>query len=135
MIHVSFADPETGLFDGRQLVAPNRETVQLNARGRLVVDGVHDHRNKRFDLASQTVVDYQPPQPSPDHVWDADDQLWKLSPEAEGVRLARRAARQNLSTADARAVRALIEHALGDPAAVERLRTLEANKVQLRSKL
>lgn len=51
-----------------------------------LVDGEHDHRNRRVDLTTGSVVAYQPPQPAATeyetYVWDVDAELWLAQPTA-----------------------------------------------------
>lgn len=44
------------------------------------VIGEYDALSQRVDLATGLVIDYQPPQPSPDHAWDAELRRWLYVP-------------------------------------------------------
>jgi hypothetical protein len=44
------------------------------------VIGEYDALSQRVDLITGLVIDYQPPQPSPDHAWDAESRRWLYVP-------------------------------------------------------
>jgi hypothetical protein len=75
-----FFHEETGLFADFILTLTDERSLKANIPPNHVAhDGsVSDHLSQRFDIASGSVVDYQPPQPSPDHEWDARSRRWSL---------------------------------------------------------
>jgi hypothetical protein len=44
----------------------------------IAIEGAHDHRNKRVNVATGEVIDYQPPAPSDDHEWNAETKFWQV---------------------------------------------------------
>lgn len=109
--------------------------------GMRLVDGAHDHRNRRYDDATDSVVPYKPPAPSPDHDWSEMSETWVLRPEVAARQEARHAALAGLLSLDVAQLRAIEEHILGitpdlgQPTAAERLAAIHAAKVELRKKL
>lgn len=73
---------ETGLFTGCALSCSlDRLMDEVNVpAGCGVIVGVYDHLSQKVDLATGQVVDYQPPQPSSDHVWDISSRRWVYVP-------------------------------------------------------
>lgn len=139
---VSLADKTTGMFTGVKVMGSDDATIEQNVpAGQRAVDGLHDHRNRRYDEATDSVVPYQPPQPSADHMWNEESEEWRLTPEAEARITDRREARRSLEELDASQGRAVTEHILGippdpgQPTAAERLAAIHAAKVELRKKL
>lgn len=79
----SFYDPKSGLFTGEYYATTDENAVKLNVTDvRPAAAGRHDHLSKKFDLDKKSVVDYQPPAPSADHVWDDKTKRWVLSADA-----------------------------------------------------
>ncbi len=129
---VSFYDTATGLLTGRTYGtdigddAAHLASVKLHTpEGSAFVDGAHDSLSKRVDLATGDVVEWQPPQPSPDYEWNADTKRWQLT-AAMAARVAAHAAAlasiEQLERSQARAIR---EHLLGDPAALARIKSID----------
>lgn len=86
MRHVTFYDEHTGALHPLTIIASSDEAVELNTPSGYVVidhppDGRYDHESQRVDLSTGKVVGYQPPQPSPDHEWNAETKRW--TPNAE----------------------------------------------------
>lgn len=64
----SFYDPQTGLLSGATF-GGNAEMLAANTpEGLAALEGEHNHRAKRMDIATGEVVDYTPPPPSPEQV-------------------------------------------------------------------
>lgn len=103
---------DSGLFTGRTLLASSDKILALNlAEGEGAIEGVFDHLSQRVDTASGKVVDYQSPQPSTDHEWDAGTKRWKLTAAATAKQQAHDQALvkiQQLEAAQPRAVRDFI---------------------------
>lgn len=57
----SFYRLDTGLFTGRTFTGPGYALAANRRPGEGVLEGIHDHRRKRVDLSSMTVVEYQAP--------------------------------------------------------------------------
>ena len=65
---VSFADAETGIFTGRVFRGTRRLLALNTPPGCIAVDGRHDPRTSRVDLATGQVVRYEA---APDHEAEA----------------------------------------------------------------
>lgn len=98
MSFYSVYDQSTGLFTGQQLGMPAGIAAAHIKPGQALIEGRHDHRNKRLDLGTLQVVDHVPTSPSPDHVWDTVTQTWLyVPPPLEVCLLNRRAAYPSLT--------------------------------------
>jgi len=133
---------DTGLFTGQSVsysantyagADPENGETTLDAfvraqipDGFAAIEGVSDWRSQRVDLATGSVVDYQPPAPSIDHVWDAVSRRWRLTDAASAAIDARDSASRAIADLERQSLRALREHILGDPAAADRLRQIDA---------
>ncbi len=85
----SFYEPDTGLFTPRQFSGPE-ETVEANTpAGTVAIEGQHDWRRVRFNLATQEIEPYQPPSPPSTewatYAWDAEAWTWVASPTEAAV--------------------------------------------------
>jgi hypothetical protein len=137
----SLFDTTTGLFVGRTFSTDLREDTGAHARalaantpaGHGVLEGVHDHLSRRVELATGTVLDYQPPAPSADHEWNADIKRWQLSAAAQAKAAAAamvRARHEELIRQQHDDVRRAV---LGDVAARERSQAIESEIGALQS--
>jgi len=91
---------------------------------------VTDPMSQRVDLSTGEIVDYQPPQPDAEHVWDVDARRWIKRPdviERERLRLEAQSRIDDLERRQARRVRELL--AASDPA----LKTIDDEIAQLRA--
>lgn len=83
----SFRDAD-GWFTGQFYSGPQQFLDANTPLGLTPVDGLHDHLSKRFDLATGTVVDWQPPKPEgdefTDHEWNDDTKRWEPFPTLAG---------------------------------------------------
>lgn len=138
----SFYDLTTGLFTGQTFscdVADPPTYARLLAAnlppGCASIEGAHDRENYRVDLASGEVIDYQPPQPSADHEWDAAAKRWQLNAIAAAAQVAKEVALTRIQALEASQHRAVREAALGDAAAIIRLRTIDQQIAALRKQL
>ena len=103
-----FYDLSTGLFTGQSFSAAREADLARNTPpGCGACEGVRDPYSQRVDLKTGEVVDWQPPEPSPDHEWDAQTKRWQLSAAA-----AEREARRAQALARIRALEALQHRAL-----------------------
>lgn len=93
MRHWSFYREDDGAFTGESFAStiPDHHLAQLPA-GCAAKEGAFDHLSQRVDLTdtAHPVIDWQPPQPSPDHEWNPEQRRWRLKPAAE-EKAARRA--------------------------------------------
>lgn len=66
-----------GLFTG-VTISCRGDHLDINiAAGLGCVMGEYDALSQRIDVITGQVVDYQPPQPSSDHAWDAEGKRWR----------------------------------------------------------
>jgi hypothetical protein len=132
----SFAHKETGLFSGRTFGTDDPAQLEQNVPAdHVAIEGTHDHLSRKLDIATGEVIDYRPPQPSIDHLWDATTRRWQLSAIASG-RLARSAAaRQRIEDLERSQHRLVREHCLGMATATARLKAIDDEIFSLRSQL
>ena len=88
-VTLSFASAETGLFIDRVDSGPPGWAGAEVPAGLIAIEGRHDHRCRRVDLATGEVVPWQPPAP-PDDVlqtwaWDATAERWVSAPTLAAV--------------------------------------------------
>lgn len=89
------------------------------------------------DLTAAHVVDYQPPQPSPDHEWNLGAKRWQVSAAVQERAAKRQAALTQIAALEARQMRPTRD-LLRDPtdiAARARLDSIEAQIAELRNLL
>ena len=128
---------DAGRFVGITFTGDDRALAANIPPGLGAVEGVHDPENRRFDLASNQVVDYIPPSPSADHIWNAATKRWELSPEAVASAERRDRAMALIKELELKKIRPLCELALDASNATARaaLVTVEADLVTLRKDL
>lgn len=140
MRSVSFYHKETGLLHAVTVVASDDEAIKLNTPADHEpidnpADGsVHDHLSRRVDLETKTVVDYQPPQPSPDHEWNETTKRWQLNSatrERESKRRDAHARIAALADEERHLIRRLALNAF-DGEAKERLAKIDSEIAELR---
>jgi hypothetical protein len=96
------------LTENSDLIAPN------TPRDHIAIEGDNfDLLSQRVGVATGLVVDRLPPQPSPDHEWNAAIRRWQLGPEVVAIEEARRNALERIRFPELEALRALRERALG----------------------
>jgi len=131
----SLYEAATGLFTGKRLYCDDDGllSVRLPA-GTLAIEGEFDHRSQRVDLVTGKVVNYRPPAPSGDHEWNVTERRWqvKAASGTEGRTAVIYARINSLEATQGRAVR---EATLGDPAAIKRLKEIDAEIKDLRKEL
>jgi hypothetical protein len=135
-VKVHFYDAATGIFTSRSFSVTDSERaaalVAANTpAGQKAFEGEVDPLAQRLDLATGALVDYQPPQPTANHEWNADTKRWQLSAAAA----ARRSARGRIHALESGQARAVREAALGQPGAADRLRAIDAQIEKLRALL
>jgi hypothetical protein len=101
--------------------------------GHGVIEGIYDHLRKRVDIATGELVDYQPPQPSTDHEWNAETKRWQLNAAAQGKIDAHADALGRIAALEAQGIRSMRELALGQPGAQDRLAAIDAQIAGLRT--
>lgn len=131
----SIYSEETGLFTG-VIVAVHDELLDANTPiGCKTLIGRYDHLSQRVDVASGTVVDYQPPQPSTDHEWNADTKRWQLTAAAQSKIDGHTAALAQIAALEAKGARCVRELALGQAGAADRVAAIDAEIAALRPAL
>lgn len=88
----------TGLFTGVQLSCTEAFLDMNVPSGQSCVLGSHDWQRQKVD-SNGLVVDYQPPSPGPNYVWDVPTLAWVYVPTDEDLAFAARARRDNLLAA------------------------------------
>lgn len=133
MNSVHFYDLESGLIMDHELKASCRDFdafVTANTpEGYAPIYWVTDPLSQRVDLSTGEIVDYQPPQPDAEHVWDVDARRWIKRPDV--IERERRAVEaqsriDDLERRQARRVRELL--AASDPS----LKAIDDEIAQLR---
>jgi hypothetical protein len=123
-------DLSSGLFVGRTFHG-TRASLALNIpSGCGAVEGRHDYLSRRVDIESGEVVEYQPPQPSPDHEWNATTKRWALSAAVQERNARRGAARAQIAALESAQVRPQRELLL-DPTNADARKRLEAIEIQI----
>jgi hypothetical protein len=133
---VSYYDAVTGLFTGDQVIVSDWRAIDAHTpAGCTAIDGHYDSLCQRIDLATGQVVDYQPPQPSPDHEWDAESKRWVLGAAIAAKQAARNSALITIGQLEAKGIRAMRELALSIPGAADRLKSIDDQIAALRGDL
>lgn len=135
MKHWSFYDPTTGRFLGSGGSFKDESMMQANTPdGMAAIEGRYDHEAQRIDMATGSIVDYQPPQPSADHEWDEEAKRWALSRTAQD-RSRLLGDLDALDKKQGRALREAILAVLPDGPERVRLAALDAEAAELRTQL
>jgi hypothetical protein len=138
MIAYSFYHAQTGLFSDTKYWSTSEDPEHLRNQvpaGYVPIEGDYDHLSQQMDIATGEIVDYQPPQPSPSHEWNADAKRWQLSPSAQAALGRRRDALAGIGALEAKGIRAMRELALNVPGAVDRLKSIDDQIAALRADL
>lgn len=131
----SYYDRETGMFSRKKHSGPDF-WEPIPPDGHVAIEGDFDHLSKRFDLLTQSVVDYQPQQPDDEHEWDVTSDparpRWRKRRsvvEREQRRVANLAKIDELERRQHRRVRELLE--ASDPRLQEITREIAALRAEL----
>ncbi|HEY3679029.1 MAG TPA: hypothetical protein VGL45_09935 [Bradyrhizobium sp.] len=118
MKRYSFFDLSTGLLASHQYGTSDAADLALNTPpGHGVIDGHHDHLNKRVDITTGELVDYQRP---------AEEIAAQATIDRRSLALAQ------IAQLEASQHRASRELSLGRPGAFERLQAIDADIAKLR---
>jgi hypothetical protein len=136
-------DATTGLFVGQTFHTNDADPVAAAAfakantpEGHAVYVGhVGDHSSLKVDLATGELVDHQPPQPSADHEWNHQTKRWHQTWAAAAKAQACTAAIARIAQLEASQHRFVREHALGDPAALPKLKAIDDEIAKLSANL
>lgn len=134
---VRFYDAQSGIIHPCVFQHSGHEhDIAANApAGHLPIHGSFDHMRQRIDVETGAAVDYQPSAPSADHEWDDASKRWNLNAGVAAKQVARTSAGAQIRDLESRAIRALIEQALGHEGARERLEALHKQITDLRPAL
>ncbi len=69
-----------GLFTGSSISCSQSHLDANVPDGCSCLPGAIDYLSQRVDLATGLVIDYQPPQPSINHVWNTEKKRWLYVP-------------------------------------------------------
>jgi hypothetical protein len=133
-VNWSYFDSKTGLFLSKKCSTPPDERPAARD-GFELIEGDFDHLSQRFDLTTREIVDYQPPQPSPDHEWNEKARRWQLSPKAAQAEADDAIARAAIARLEQQQLRSMREAILGDEQAKARIADIDRQIVGLRPKL
>ena len=98
---------DTGLFTGQAISCAPDDLLANVPAGCSCTVGLYDRLSQQVDRNTGLVIDYQPPQPSPQHVWDAASKRWLVVASDADIAVQVRSARDGLlAEGDWRAVRA-----------------------------
>lgn len=133
--HVTFYHQTTGLLNGLSIVASDHDAIALNTPADHVAidhpdDRQLDHLSERFDLATGKIVEHQPPQPSPDHEWDAAAKRWRLNQATQDKQARRQGALKTIAALETAQHRPLRDLAL-DPQNLSARSRLESIAVEI----
>lgn len=138
MRQVSFYHRETGMLARQRMTFEtdddDKHVIDNTPQDHVAIKGHYDPLSQRVDVATGQVVDYQPPQPSPDHAWDETTRRWNLNADVQRKADARRAALLQIATLERSQHRTMRELALGMDGAKERLQAIEDQIVAQRAK-
>jgi hypothetical protein len=136
-----FYDEVTGVIHERSIVTDTdavtaAKFAALNApRGHVAIEGQYDHLSQRVDIATSTVIDYQPPAPSADHEWNTATKRWVVKAAVTARAQAKAAALAQIAVLEAKGIRAGREAQLGMEGAQERLKALDYEIAGLRAQI
>jgi hypothetical protein len=137
-----FYHKTSGVLNQNTIVinAPNAENVALLncPPEHKIIEGNFDPLSQRVDIETGQLIDYQPPQPSADHEWNADTKRWQLSAAAQSKLDGNTAAMTSISSGELRSLRAMRELLLVlsvEGAERDRLKAIDDEIVSLRPQL
>lgn len=138
MKHWHFYDPESGLFSTATFSSNDPDMLDANTpSGMHALEGEFDFLSQRVNPETGEVIDYQPPQPSEEHEWNADIKRWVLKSSIIARNQRRVAAKSSIEQLEAKQMRAMRELAL-DPnnePAKNRIAAIDAEIADLRKDL
>lgn len=136
MKHYSFFQKNTGALHPCKFSTDDDSQLANNIPPEHgAIDGHHDHMRKRVNVETGEVIDYQPPAPSAEHVWDEASKTWNLNAGAMAKIERRRTAYARIAVLESSTLRSLREHALGYDGAEQKLKDIDAEIAALRSDL
>jgi len=133
----SFYDPVTGELHGTVFSSTNERFLASNTpSGYLPIEGRLDAALHRVDPVTKQVVvrdePLRPPRPSEEHSWDGH--RWRAPPPTPEQK-AQMSVRVQIAALEVSQARAVREHLLGDPKALERLAQIDNRIAELRKEL
>lgn len=131
--HFCFYDNATGVLHPNRVStdADPATTAERFAKGsappdHTCIEGVYDALSQKVDVTTRKIVDYQPPQPTPDHEWHATGKRWVVKASVTAGVDARATARARIALLEQQSIRACREAQLGKPGAQELLAAIDA---------
>jgi hypothetical protein len=132
----SLYEASSGMFTGRRLHCDDDGLLAARLpAGTLALEGSFDHMSQRVDLSTGAVVEYHPLAPSADHEWNAAAKSWQLRAAIREDKSRRAVVFSRIHALEASQGRAVREAALGNTAALQRLKEIDAEIAQLRAEL
>lgn len=105
-------DRATGLWTGVELDLPEHAMAPLDPAV-VALPAVEFPWVMRLDAETGALVDYQPPAPSPDHDWNAQERRWAVRPAVLQKQSAQRAARDEIARLELSQLRLQREERIG----------------------
>lgn len=110
MKHWSLYRLDDGMLAGIVIGGPDDGHLASNVPdGYGAIEGEHDHLSRRVDLATRQLVDWQPPQPSADHEWNAEARRWQKRADVVAAESAAIQAQAAIDVAELGSLRAIRE--------------------------
>lgn len=133
MKHYSFYHKDSGVVHPSRFATTREDAVVSNTPlDHIAIEGALDPFSQRVDVQTGQVMDWQPPQPSPDHEWDASKRRWRTSEQAEQRHQRAAAALLGIRDLEASQLRPMRELAI-DPSNAEARKRLEAIEAEIAS--
>lgn len=129
-----FYEPHSGHFTGCKFCGPAYALEANTPAGLKAYEGEIDHLSQRLG-ENGALIDWQPPQPSSDHEWNAEMRRWVLTAAAADRHRRRIEALARIEQLERSQHRAIREAALGQAGAGDRLKAIDQEIAQLRADL
>jgi hypothetical protein len=136
-VRYCFYHQDTGIFHPVVLTTDDERQISVNTPAdHVAIEGSFDPPSKKVDIATGQIVDFVPPQPSPDHEWDETTRRWVLNAAAADRNARRTAALARIAELEHSVQPGLLRAvALGQEGAKEKLAALDAEIAKLREGL
>lgn len=136
MKHFSFYHRESGNL--HRVIFSTDDPTQLannTPKDHAPIEGRFDHLSQRLDMSTGQIVDFIPPPPSKDHVWNPDTRRHQLTAAAQERHAKRIADMQRAIEIECTLPLALLDHALCKPNSIDRLLAIRAELDVLKARL
>jgi hypothetical protein len=156
IISYSFYHKDSGALHPKRFCTDDATQLRGNTPAdHVAIEGAYDHLSQRIDLSSPPelvdafdehqrpmgqravprMIDYQPPQPSPDHEWDPGTKRWGLNAATVAKAQKRAAARARIAELVASQHQWIRRHILGDTSALAHLQEIDSQIAKLQEML